>query len=73
MYRRHGRRDILSLAARWRLVVPLEMPEIRNKPLYLQHPVFLLKITNHLINKQTLWSRALLYKVVKIFPASYKT
>jgi len=46
MYRGHGRRDILNLAARWRLVVPLDMPESRNKLLYLQHPVFLLKITN---------------------------
>jgi hypothetical protein len=38
--------DILNLAAGWRLVVPLDMPEIRNKLLYLQHSVLLLKITN---------------------------
>jgi len=46
MYRGHGRRDILNLAARWRLVVPLDMPESRNKLLYLHHPVFLFEVTN---------------------------
>jgi hypothetical protein len=46
MDRGHGRKDILNLAARWRLVVPLDMPESMNKLLYSQHPVFLLKVIN---------------------------
>jgi hypothetical protein len=46
MYRGNGRRDILNLAARWRLLVPLDIPESRNILLYLQHSALLLKINN---------------------------
>jgi hypothetical protein len=39
MFRGHGRKDVLSLATKWRLVVSLDVPESINKLLYLQHPV----------------------------------